>query len=293
MRRNQQKRNYGSSYGYDESNLEEGPIRQAIKEQLAKGYDKIVKLEGTAFWAHQFAQHFEFIQGILNGNKNEVTGVTPELMVRLRGAQNRWNAISEDPHIYKESDYEKTLALKEEVKSIVSNLPCIPDLLVHMIEELNYFQNSVRKEEYNLQDEVSYWATEHAENLDFVNCELPELIKAEGNDRWPRFLYKAFEDNKKLSEKFRKIAYNNQAGFLAGLGKVFGIGLSADNVDSKELDYFMRLKEKHIAGIDNLIAHIPELPLTPKTMKNLFEMLNHERNEAIFAFERIGTYGRS
>ena len=287
----EQGKEYGQGYGLEQGQgpeREYGPIRNKIRQGIQKGLDKLAKLESTSFWAHQFSEHFKFIISILKANKDKVE-VTPVFMAKLKAAEIRWANISDDPRLYKDNDYDKTLALKEEVKDLVSSLPCIPDLLTHMIEELNYFKNSVLSEEYNLQDEVSYWATEHAENLDFVNCELPQLIKEEGSYTWPRFLYRVFEDNKKLSSKFKEVAYNNQAGFLAGLGKVFGLGKDA-NVDPKDLANFMRLKEKHINGIDNLISHIPDLPLSPDTMKDLYEMLNHERNEAIFAFDRINTY---
>lgn len=255
---------------------------------ISEGLSKLAKIEGISFWAHQFSEHFKFILAILKAEKEEVS-TTPELRTKLRGMQARWALISEDPRLYEDEDSERTLELKEEVKELISSLDCIPDLLTHMIEEVDYFKNSVVAEEYTLKDEVAWWATEHAENLDFVNCQLPILIRNEGDDRWPAFLHRALEANKELSQEFKEIAYNNRAGFLAGIGRAFGLAGSSE-IDPRDLDNFMRLKEEHIDGINELMIRIPELPLSPCTQKDLFEMLDHERNEAVFAFDRIRSY---
>lgn len=246
------------------------------------------KIIGIEFWAERFSEHFMFIRDIL---KSENLGDT-KLRTQLATMEARWAQISGNPLLFKPKDLEKTLELKHEVKHIVSSKPCLPDLLEHMIEEANYFKASIVDEKFTLKDEIHFWANEHAENLDFVDCQLPIFIEKEGHGRYPAFLKKAFKQNEELSSKLKGVASDNSEGFFSSIGKLFGYDNDNDRnrVEPEELDKVFKLFNTHIDGIKGLIAKVPELPLTQKTAGVLTQMLTHELNEAIFAEHRLRLY---
>lgn len=262
---------------------EDGYFRQRRKEILGRE----AKIEGIEFWAQQFAEHFEFIIDVL---KAEELG-NPKLFLKLNGMEHRWARIHQDPLLFTHADLEKTLELKHEVKDIVADKPCLPDLLEHMIEEAEYFRDSILDNKYTLKDEISFWANEHAENIDFVGCQLPILIKNDSlgrASRWPSFLGHAFKKDKKLSEKLKELSASNREGFLSGIGRLFGY--DRNEVSEEEMDHVFNLFGEHIAGIESLISHVGDLPLSEDNMYVLDAMLNHELNEALFAIQRLRHY---
>jgi hypothetical protein len=249
-----------------------------------------IQLEGTQFWAHQFSEHFKFIINELKLNRDKVEAPRA-LMAQLHQMQARWAEINENPFLFTPETLDKTFELKEQVKGLVSGLECVPDLLTHMLEEASYYLNSVLEEKYTLQDEIAYWATEHAENIDFVNCQLPVLIRDHGLGPAPKFLAKVAADNAKLSAAFKEIAADNQEGFFAGIGKLFGFGADrSGEVDPKTLMQFEKLHMKHMNAVQGLIEKLPQIPLPPKLLSDLYEMLTHEAREAMFADARIKQY---
>lgn len=244
-------------------------------------------LEAISFWSARFKEHFEFMKGTL-----EAAGIKiePKLKGCLTKMQNRWQDIENDPTLYKDTDRARTLKLKEEIKGLLANSPCDPDLLEHMIEELNYFQKSIIENSYSLKDEIVWWATEHAENVRFVDCKLPKLIEHDNPNgvKIPAFLQKAFADNEKLANDFEAVAQKHQPGYFTGITKALGL-IQDEEMTPKDVDDFIKLKEKHLDGINTLISKIPVLPLNKETKETLWAMLNHERDEAQFAYDRIHT----
>ena len=206
-----------------------------------------------SFWAHQFAQHFTFIAAFLKRYDIEKF---EEYGEELKHFETAWMQVQHNPNSLTDALMNDTLRIKKAIKKQVKHLPCIPALITHMLEELNYFDESILQHKYTLQDEIEYWSKEHAENLEFVGCELPRLIQEDGKGSIPNFLKQMLEEGAQLANEFKQ--QNN-------------------------FEEFMLLKQKHLESINKLLHKLPHIPLNKQTMQDVKEMLQHEKHEAMFA----------
>lgn len=243
--------------------------------------DDAAVVDGIMFWSHQFAEHMEFLVKAL---QNEEVTTDPTLMADLARMQRVWTPVSKNAQLFKPEHLIKTYALLEEVEELVSGLECVPDLVHHMKEESNYLKNSVLRGRYTLRDEIGFWSREHAENLDFVNCQVPKLIALQGLGPVPGWLKGAAATNTELSARFKELASANEQGVL---GDIVG---TEDQVAREDLDAFLELKAAHLVAVDNLLTNVGDLPLTQPTKMDVYKMVRHERREAIYALNRVKTY---
>lgn len=216
-----------------------------------------------SFWAHQFSEHFQFITVFTERyHIRSMESYAKDLQVFKQA----WTTVEQDPErltkmLVTNTRNFKILALKQ-----LQNLgiPCLPDMLVHMLEELDYFTESILYQRYTLEDEIKYWATEHAENLEFVACQLPRLIKEDSGQNVPLRVKKMLAQGGQLAKQFR----SNKNNFKK----------------------FMQLKMQHLDSVNELLDNVDQLPLNDTTKQDLIEMLHHEKNEAIFALDRIENF---
>ncbi len=226
--------------------------------------------QGIKFWAQHFQEHCEFITDLTNRYQ---VALSPTVKAFLDKVQTSWKNVEKDPSYYDNRLYMTTLVLKEKVKEDVAAVPCISDLLDHMIEELNYFKESIVDGEFSLWNEIQYWSTEHAENINFVLCELPRLIAEDDSGKpVPAFLKPASKKDKELANAFEKIAKMKKTPT-----DVFEFR------DSTIIPMF----DKHIKSIEGLKGKVTQLPLKPATRVSFCKMLHHELDEAKFAYKRI------
>ena len=231
----------------------------------------MAELYEIKFWAHRFYEHFDLIESIFRRNDLLDDDITQQ----LREMQDQWveveNSGGQDDDLY--DLINQTRVMKDLVEKRVryEQLPCVPDLLLHMKEELNYFQSAILNQEWTPAEEMKWWAQEHSENLDFNNCQLPIFI----------------EEDSLLSkivghpEEVDQMIYDN-----ANLSALFA-GLQTENDEQILYQELMALKVQHIDGLSKAINSVSDLPLSEETKKILYASLQHESQEAEFAFERL------
>lgn len=234
----------------------------------------------TQFWADKFQQHFHFGIDLAIKNADKLVAHDIDVDQLVRDAlkfQRTWQRIRDVPYTLMERPaiIPRSLSFKKLLESLfkVAGVPCAPALFHHMQEELLYFRDALLENKWSYAKEVAWWAQEHAENLDFVNCELPQLIKFKkiNISKIPSMVKMVFE-NSQLSNKFKSIASRiNEAG----------------DIDEQLYHDMLSAKISHVRGIDKLLAAMPTLPLDDDDKEVVEEMLNHEKEEAVFAFGRI------
>jgi hypothetical protein len=142
-----------------------------------------------------------------------------------------------------------------------------------MQEELVYFVEALLNKSWSYADEMAWWACEHSENLDFINCELPRLVKLNKIKVMEiPTIVKMLIENKQLSDKFK------------GITKTI---THEGNVNPQVYHDMISAKISHINGIDKLQASVPKLPLSDEDKLIVEELLQHEKEEAEFAFMRL------
>ena len=127
-----------------------------------------------SFWAHQFVEHCKLMKTLMERNN-----VLDDEDQQLNNLEVKWQQIYDQPRVFNHTVIDDTRNIKEYVKNKFNKekIDCLPDLINHMIEELDYFENAIINEQYTPLEEMQWWAREHSENLDFANCELPILIQ--------------------------------------------------------------------------------------------------------------------
>ena len=225
------------------------------------------------FWSDRFIEHFNVAKATSEKNGIELS---KEMLKAINESQSQWVKIKQNPQLIVENRaiIQSSLITKAKVRElfIKEEIPCLPDLFHHMMEELAYFEVSVLDQGYTFLDEMKWWAHEHAENLDFVNCYLHQLITEDsflarliGK---PTEVEKMIADNANLSQKFTDLS----------------------NLTASETQFYKKLtdlKVKHLDGVSHLISKVDLLPLEEDTKKLLHEMLKHESQEADYAFDRL------
>src|SRR5438445_650299 len=102
------------------------------------------KFKAISIWGHQIEEHLQIARQILKENK---IAMTPEESNNMQTLENQWGKISKDPALLlKNNDIiGKTRNIKQEVKDELSakGISCEPDLLGHMIGELDYVENAI------------------------------------------------------------------------------------------------------------------------------------------------------
>lgn len=242
-------------------------------------------VDGIKFWSHQFAEHMEFM---INSLRDESDEAPTDVMRELSDLQGVWERVSKDPSQYRESFLERTVKIQARVADMVASLECVPDLIHHMQEETDYFDQSVLRHEFRLRDEIVYWSHEHAENLDFVNCQLPKLILMQNLGPAPEWLTEMAKANDELSKQLKELASANETGVLDSIREAFGN--ESSEVSQEEYETFMALKTVHLQSLDELLKRVKDLPLAPGTQMDVYNMVRHERHEAIFAINRAKSY---
>jgi hypothetical protein len=248
------------------------------------------------FWAKKFRQHFHYIgifivdnaekleKYLLDTDKKETIDDLLRTTLRFEKTWNRIytssNPMDEMHELY--SLLNKTYTFKKKMEHLFSSakIPCAPALMRHMMEEVEYVSDVVINESWSYVKEMAWWAQEHAENLGFVNCELPRLMEFK-KIKSPKDLLlmgKIYIANKKLIKKFSEIK------------KTIDTLLSSDKVEINDELYhkMMKTKVEHIKGIKSLIKELKNLPLGDEKKSIVKQMLIHEAEEAKFSFYRLG-----
>ena len=228
------------------------------------------KSEGVQFWAHQFYEHFAFIEEII---AREQLNTKKALNKEVSDLKEKWaNADVEDDFFDLIRQTERT---KDELSEQLRG--CYKDLMLHMLGELEYFEWAILNEDWTLSEEMSYWAEEHSENLDFNNCSLPHLIQEDSLVAkvigHPEVVDRMIEENRELSAQFKELS--NQ-------------WKNSNQFDQDAMyQQFVALKAKHLNGLTAAIHSVKDLPLAKSTASMLYDMLKHESAEAEFAYQRL------
>jgi hypothetical protein len=221
-------------------------------------------------WANQFQEHLGIAHSALNS-----TGVLlpSDQLTKLNTLKKKWTDISKKPSLFKKNKniIEETLTLKKDIRDLfeTGDIDCFPNLLDHMIEELDYFREAIIEDSLSHLDEMHWWAKEHSENLDFVNCRLPELIVQDQMGTVAE-INNIILQNNNLSEQFKNLLSETDEMTLY-----------------RELMY---LKVQHLNGISELIWKVEQLPLSAASKNELYVALHHESVEATYAFERLESF---
>ncbi len=209
--------------------------------------------------------------------------------------------------------FEKTLNFKQWARKVFtdSGVACIPALAEHMIGETLYYRDCIlggdasledyemnevarafaglgvmpenrQRDEWNYAREFAFWATEHAESLEFTNCELPQLadigqVLVSKAGPWAKIM----ATNEVLAAQFRSIAERVE--------RAVANGASVDTVPQSLYHEMMATKKEHLKGLVEFAAHVDSLPFDdPDDRVNVLELNRHEGEEAMFAFARLG-----
>ena len=223
------------------------------------------------FWAHQFYEHFFLIESIFR--RNDL--LDDEMTQQLREMQNQWVHVqksgNEDDNLI--DLINQTRVMKDLIEQTVRDqeLPCLPDLLLHMKEELKYFHDAILNQEMTFSEEMKWWAQEHSDSLDFDNCQLPVFVEEDSLVAniigHPEALDKISHENANISALFTELQTENDEEIL--------------------YQQLMTLKAKHLDALTTAIYSVESLPLEEETKKIVYSNLKHASAEAEFAFQRL------
>ena len=246
----------------------------------------------VGFWIKKLYEHYHFIVYFVAKYYEQIREHTgdyiDELLVKVERGKQSWgkmleNGDNEDLTTI-ETHLQKNLEIYRELRNLFDHakVPCISDLIGHMTEELEYFQNVILTGELNLLEEMNMWSREHAENIDFLHCELPVLtnIRRINLEQIPEIVKMLYE-TKKVSAGFKDV--NSQV--LALL-----IDEDFHHYDERVLTLYyelMALKIKHLKSLEVLLGDISTLPIDEENQYLLRDLLKHEYEEAMFAKYRI------
>jgi hypothetical protein len=275
-------------------------------------------IHDTIFWSERFFEHFHFLAIFIEKNwhkleehtHSDVRSFLLEPVYQLEKEWYRqvseWSELEQDENRDRDRDEKESkieyLKLKiipwsirvyKEIENAfrASKIACIPDLLEHMIEETQYFYKYILEHDSDLLSEIAWWSKEHAENIDFISCELPRMAKF-NLLHWGNVpeIVKMLYDNNKLARHFESL--NEEANHLLGVVEYDGQNIS-DNVEWKIEGLYHAMitaKIKHFDAIKLLLSKLNELPLSNEDRLIVTDLLNHEEKEAIFAYNRIENF---
>jgi len=254
--------------------LEQGTERKSRKER------------GIRFWAKQFYEHFQFIRDLIERNELNQS-LSDDQHQELREVQKAWKTVRKNPQIPRLGRLvDVTKEIKEEMRGVVSGLNCVPDLLNHMMEELEYFERSVLLDSFTQWDEVTWWAREHAENLEYVACQLPVLIQEDDLGEQPRVVDDIVENARELADQFREIyrelggpaegalaraaegALGRAAQVAEGVGETLGIIQEGDGDGDGDRDW---ARETESQSVDPL-SESYDRSVDPDQLRRMLEL---------------------
>lgn len=229
--------------------------------------------EYIKFWAQRFSQHCEFILFAFKDSFKE--GSIPENFTdTLDKLKKAWDLVVLNPKsLFKFvtpcSDgnnilLTETIAFKQLTQQALLEfeIKCWPDLMQHMQEEVLYFNDALLHKKWSFLQEAKWWAQEHYEGLDFVNCQVAHHKITLPNEMVSK--------NKELSIKY----------------KTFISSIESCEMTRELYVQLQRLNYKHTIGTEKLIAFI-ESAKNILQRENLIKMLNHELDEAKWASARL------
>lgn len=251
------------------------------------------------FWAKQFVQHVDFIFEFADYYDIPLPHRISSALDRVRGMWQQIRETRESPGL---SLCNKTLLLKQQVlqrvkspsvkRRIKGSIHCLPDLLKHMIGEVQYYTKnfvlplpktkSGKLSPARVQANLRYWAREHAENLKFADCQILAFWKESYMGRFnfrlsssmipfPLEWKQIAKENKLLAKRFDNLQKRKPSG---GYRKI----------DSKR---FSKLNKLHMLGTKKAIKSLPNLRLSSQIQSMLRKTLIHEYNESVFAQKTI------
>lgn len=237
-------------------------------------------ITGIKFWSKRFSEHCALMLTLLKDNQIRIE---PELNQSLKKLEKEWNDISSNPKLKFVDDYpsilDDTLKVKNQVhdKFNKANIECRPDLITHMIEELQYFE----KPSLKLLDAIIWWCQEHSENLTFTNCQLKVMIAQDSDsDVLPPTIQKMINQNEVLIKEFKDIGSAANSYFSMK---------STDQLYNE----LIPVKIKHLDGITNALNDLSggkfNQFIGPKNRKLLATMWPHESQEADYAFHELNS----
>lgn len=245
------------------------------------------------FWAARFIDHLRtFIPGVLQ--RPAVIAALLQLGVgRLDihalqneavSIANEWSQVYMHPNVPVPHELlAHTRDFKRTVLHLLksTNLKCYPDLLEHMLEELEYFVKVIvpKRPSWSLARQIVFYSTEHKENLEFGGCIVPQLVlednRGDPTVDVPEAVQQGLHEGGELAEQFAALSRHIRTRKLN---------------DAQARDAFQKLAHKHLGGLEQLIAGVPSLPINRDTKVLLTEMVKHERLEAIEAMRMLGIH---
>lgn len=275
-------------------------------EEFEKGFAKEY-IKDVLFWSDKFYEHFHFIgifiekynEKLKNGTRSNVQYLLDDVyfyeklwkQMYLHFKNHSMGKAMKNLHNFL---IPKTFRLYKAIENAfrASHIPCIPSLIEHMAEELEYFKNTILSGRGDLLSEISWWTKEHAENVAFISCELPQMAKI-NLLQWSKIpeIFNMMMNNKKLENTFKELHQSSES-LRSRSRSIFRPGQEEEKFDvllEKEELYHkvIAAKIKHIKSIHMLVSKLSQLPIEEEDKFILKDLLRHESEEAIFAYDRI------
>jgi hypothetical protein len=219
---------------------------------------KMSKCENIKFWAQRFSEHCDFIQDAFTASF-KAKSIPVQVFDIVANLKKQWEQVKLKPILLNNECkhlLQQTLDIKKTCQDVFKALEieCWPDLFQHMQEEVLYVNDAILYGRWSFEAEAAWWAIEHAENLDFINCQL------RGHNS--RLISNIVSNNKALISAFKEWAKKIEVN---------------EHMTRDLYAELMKLKSKHENGLAKLLAC--------KDGDN--KMLTHELEEAKFAANRL------
>lgn len=172
-----------------------------------------------------------------------------------------------------------------------AGVPCWPGALSHMIEEVDYYRDTVLRNRLSDLDKLVYWLNKHdPEEVDLLACVLPNLL-AEDAERLA-------DDNASPSPDFKKAsaeAFDLLEQLQKPLPHVRSLVEAADlawkqgdtGLLSSVLAEVNRLHNEKFRLLQQFVVALADLPLFDDTREILQSMIRHEMLEERHAMREI------
>lgn len=231
--------------------------------------------QAIIFWETRFKEHYEILEWFLLKNQD---AIIDSGIMNVEEFDEVLNNMMDDEPLWKYPDTYYDIVLDIFTESNVPDAKCIVPLIHHMKEEVEYFEDAILDHKMSYDDQLRWWAREHAENLEFVKCQLPRLFK---------FDIKMFA----AIPLIFKVMFGTD-GLIKQFKALSEATWSPGAIEEEDL---VRLKMRqakiqHIEAIDDLLQNLNKLPITKENAQLLKFMLGHERKEAMFAFKQLDLF---
>lgn len=169
-----------------------------------------------------------------------------------------------------------------------AGVPCWPNALSHMIEEVDYYRDTVLRNRLSDLDKLVYWLNKHnPEEVDLLSCVLPHLLAEDAK--------RLADDNAGPSPDFKAEAFNLLEQLQKPLPHVRSLVQAADlawrqgdtNRLSGVLAEVNRLHNEKFRLLQQLVVALADLPLFDDTREILESMIRHEMLEERHAMREI------